>query len=174
MRNVTRMGLIGILMTAAAALASPAAQAADPLPSPDGRTIPSVSGAITTTNNGDTAQFDLEMLKALGVATVTTSTAWTEGVSVFEGVRLADVLDRVGASGETLTAVALNDYAAELPAEDSRTWPVILAYSRDGKSLSVRDKGPLWIVYPRDDHPELQSDTHNGKWVWQLKAIKVK
>ena len=91
------------------------------------------------------------------------------------GVRLSDVLDRVGASGDTLTAIALNDYSAELPSEDARTWPVILAFSRDGKTLSVRDKGPLWIVYPRDDHAELQSEAlAMGKWVWQLKAIDVK
>ncbi len=171
MRLTTRLALIGILVTT---LSVPFARAAEPLPDPTGRTVLTVSGNVSETNDATVARFDMEMLKSLGVARVTTSTAWTEGVSVFEGVRLSDVLDRVGASGDTLTAIALNDYSAELPSEDARTWPVILAFSRDGKALSVRDKGPLWIVYPRDDHAELQSETHNGKWVWQLKAIDVK
>lgn len=148
--------------------------AGEPLPTPEGKTILSVGGNISVTNRDQAADFDLTMLKALGVTKVTTSTAWTEGVSVFEGVLLNAILERVGAQGGTLTARALNDYAARLPIEDARKWPVILAFSRDGKTLSVRDKGPLWIVYPRDDHPELNSPDYNTKWVWQLKSIEVK
>ena len=131
--------------------------AGEPLPTPKGKIILSVSGNISITNRDQAAAFDLDMLKALGVTKVTTSTTWTEGVSVFEGVLLRDILARVNAQGEALTASALNDYATEVPIEDARKCPVILAFSRDGKMLSVREKGPLWIVYPKDDYPELRS-----------------
>ena len=132
-----------------------------------------VAGSIDQTNAGDEAHFDRTMLEKLGIETVTTSTPWTDGVPVFTGIRLADLLKAVGAEGTTIRAVALNDYAAELPLADAETWNVILAFKQDGKTLTVRDKGPLWIVYPRDEHPELQSDKHNDKWVWQLKKLVI-
>jgi hypothetical protein len=34
--------------------------------------------------------------------------------------------------------------------------------------------GPIWIVYPRDDFPELQLETVNARWVWQLTEIEVR
>jgi hypothetical protein len=49
----------------------------------------------------------------------------------------------------------------------------ILALKRDGETLSRRDKGPIWIVYPRDDFPELQLETINARWVWQLIELEV-
>lgn len=148
--------------------------AGEPLPPPKGKTILSISGNISITNNNGVADFDLAMLKALGVTKIKTSTTWTEGVSIFQGVLLKDVLNRVGATGKTLTATALNDYAVSFPADDGWKWPVILAFDRDGKALSVRDKGPLWIVYPKDDYAPLQSVHYNERWIWQLKAIEIR
>ena len=34
-----------------------------------------------------------------------------------------------------------------------------------------------WVqggVYPRDDHPELQLETINARWVWQLTELEVR
>jgi hypothetical protein len=57
---------------------------------------------------------------------------------------------------------------------DFAKYPVLLAYSMDGKALTARDKGPLWIVYPRDDYPEIKDPLLDSRWVWQLKEIDVK
>ena len=64
--------------------------------------------------------------------------------------------------------------SAEIPTSDFQRYPVILAMTMNGKPLSRRDKGPLWIVYPRDDHPELATPEVNARWVWQLKALTVR
>ena len=69
--------------------------------------------------------------------------------------------------------VALNDFAAELPASDAYDYEVILAVLRDGEAMSVREKGPIWVIYPMDDHPELQDEAYNDRLVWQLKEISV-
>jgi hypothetical protein len=60
-----------------------------------------------------------------------------------------------------------------VPAGDAFTYDVILAVLRDGEVMSVRDKGPIWVIYPMDDYPELQDDVFNGRLVWQLKSISV-
>lgn len=144
------------------------------LATPQGRPILEVSGSIATKNDGGSAKFDLAMLEKLGVAKVKTSTAWTEGTPQFEGVLVRDLLAAVGATGGTVTAVALNDYKIEIPIADFNKYGVILAYRQDGQELRIRDKGPLWIVYPQDDHPELKTKATQAKWLWQLKELRVK
>jgi hypothetical protein len=31
----------------------------------------------------------------------------------------------------------------------------------------------LWIVYPRDEFPELQQPEFNDRWAWQLRALEI-
>jgi hypothetical protein len=51
---------------------------------------------------------------------------------------------------------------------------VLLAMRMNGQALTPRDKGPIWIVYPRDDYAPLRDPKINDRWIWQLKAIDVK
>jgi hypothetical protein len=73
---------------------------------------------------------------------------------------MRDLLKKVGASGTEITAVALNDYKVKIPIADFDKVNVILAYRRDGKAMPVRDKGPLWIMYPFDENPSLKTDLY--------------
>jgi hypothetical protein len=82
-------------------------------------------------------------------------------------------MDAVGARGSTLVASALNDYQNEIPMHDFQTYPVLFALKMDGQELTVRDRRPIWIVYPRDDFPELRNERVNARWVWQLSALTV-
>ena len=159
--------LSSVLLTAGLALAAS-------LSKPEGRPILEVSGSISTTNVGDKAQFDIAMLEKMKPAKVATSTAWTEGTPVFEGVLMRDLLAAVGAKGDTVTAVALNDYKIDIPIADFMKYPVVLAFRQDGQLLKVREKGPLWIVYPQDEFTELKNKQTQAKWLWQLKELRVK
>jgi hypothetical protein len=38
----------------------------------------------------------------------------------------------------------------------------------------VRDKGPLFIVYPYDSDPQLATQTFYGRSAWQLAKLIVK
>lgn len=133
-----------------------------------GETVLTVSGGA-----GEPALFDRAALAALPQREIVTASDWTEGRAVFRGPLLRTVLAAAGASGETITARALNDYAVEIPMADARDYDVILAMRQDGAPLSVRAKGPLWIVYPRDDHDELDSVAYNARWIWQLAELHV-
>jgi hypothetical protein len=145
---------------------------ADELPKPTGEVILTLSGAISVRNAGTTAEFDLAMLEAMPKAVIKTSTPWTEGVATFDGVALGDLLKAVGASGARITASALNDYSATLPTGDADTGAIV-AYRVDGRHLSVREKGPLWIIYPLDGKPELKSETIYARCVWQLRSLAI-
>ena len=169
-----RMILSRILPGALAALMVSFAAAAEPLPAPKGTPILTVTGKIGTTNDGTAAQFDRDMLEQIGTVSFETATPWHKGVVRFEGVPLAKVLDRVGAQGASLVAVALNDYSVELPASDARDFPVVLALKQDGAYLPVTDKGPLFIVYDYDSVDGLASPKFYSRSVWQLRSLEVR
>jgi hypothetical protein len=147
-------------------------QAQPALPQPKGEILLRVSGAIKVTNSPGGAAFDREMLRSLGEVTLKTTTAFTDGENVFVGVPLKTVLDRVGASGTEVVATALNAYTERLPLEDLRYEP-LLAMTMDGVPMTARDKGPIWIVYPRDKYAILRNANRDRYWVWQLNSLRV-
>lgn len=147
--------------------------AAEPLPAPRGEVVLTVSGAIGGHNTDDAAAFDLAMLQAMESVTVTTTTIWTDGEQRFTGVRLLTLLESLGAGGKAIEANALNDYFTEIPAEDITRDGPIVAYAQNGSLLSVRDKGPLWIVYPYDADSRWRSEVIYARSIWQLNALAV-
>ena len=145
-----------------------------PLAEPAGRVILAISGKISVTNDGDAAKFDRAMLEELGMASFTTVTPWYDGTVTFEGVPMTRLLQRVGAQGETVQAMALNDYSTEIPVADFARWGVMLALKRDGNYLTIRDKGPLFIVYPYDTNADLRSPRYYGRSAWQVARLVVR
>ena len=141
---------------------------------PGTEVILEVTGAVAHRNAPAAAQFDRAMLEALGTTTMRTSTPWTDGILEFRGVLARDLLESVGADGEVVRASALNDYVIDIPIADFSAYPVLLAFEIDGNPLGVRDKGPLWIVYPLDHYEDLQDRRTMRKMVWQLRELRVR
>ena len=157
----------------AAVFAFAPAQASADMQKPAGKVILSVDGAITEKNNGTDAVFDRDMLRALGMHSLTSSNPFETGVQHFEGVLLSDLLARVGASGKMIVAHALDGYAVEIPISDAKRYPVLLAMVRNGKEMTVRNKGPLWVVYPVDQFEELKEEIYSTRSIWQLTRLTI-
>lgn len=150
-----------------------ASAAADELPRPTGPVILTVEGRLANTNGDGVARFDREMLERLPWHRTSTDTPWTDGIIEFEGPLGRALLDAVGASGDTLIVTALNDYSAEVPLDDFYKYDVILALKMDGDYIRIRDRGPIFIVYPFADDPALQTEVIHNRSVWQLKSIRI-
>jgi len=146
---------------------------ADTLPAPQGEILLTVSGNVTVKNTPNAAAFDFELLSQFEPTRIETTTIWTEGVQVFEGVSLATLVDALGVQGETLRATAINDYAVEIPLSDAVQGGPILAYLLDGKEMSVRDKGPLWIIYPYDKEAKFRTEVIYSRSIWQLNRLEA-
>jgi hypothetical protein len=43
----------------------------------------------------------------------------------------------------------------------------------NGAEMSIRDKGPLWIVYPYDASDDFRSEVVYSRSIWQLDRIEV-
>ncbi len=80
----------------------------------------------------------------------------------------------VGAKGKVVKAFAINDYSVEIPMADFEDYPVILARRHNGKEMSVREKGPLWVIYPWSDFSELRNEKFFSRSIWQVNKIEVK
>ena len=91
----------------------------------------------------------------------------------FAGVSLKDFLAEIGVAEGRLSAVAINDYAIEIPVSDAVAGGPLIAYEMNGRAMSPREKGPLWIVYPYDSNVDYQSETIYSRSIWQLARIDV-
>jgi hypothetical protein len=144
-------------------------------------TLPEVTGPVILTVTGlDPAEYpdgviklDVGRLAAIGRDEIVTSTIWTDGPHRFSGVMLRDLVDYLAIEAGTLRLHALNDYAVEFPTEEATDDAPILAYEMDGLAMSVREKGPIWVLYPFDDGPEYRTDTTFSRSIWQLDRIDV-
>jgi hypothetical protein len=170
MSFITRRALSGLLL---GCMAAPPARAAGVLSAPVNKPILTISGRITRTNVGDTASFDRAMLASLEQEGFQTTTPWYTGPVRFDGVKMTSLLAAVGATGSSITAIALNDYTTDIPISDFERYDVILALKRDGVDMPIRDKGPLFIVYPFDSMAELKSQKFYSRSAWQVSKIVV-
>src|SRR5690606_35702292 len=72
----------------------------------------------------------------------------------------------------TIRVFAMDNYGAEIPVAEIEKYQVLLALKANGRWLGLGDRGPAWVVYPRDQHPELQAQD-DAKWVWSAIRIDV-
>lgn len=175
--------ILGLGLLLAGTAVHDTAQAQD-LAKPKGPVLLTVSGAVAKTNRGPSndfedgllnshgiafqkaAAFDLAMLEGLGMKKFSLQYPGWPKRYTFEGPLLRDLLAAVGAEkSSVIRFMGLDGYEPEIPVQDARDYDVMLAIKVDGRYLGIGDRGPIWLVYPRDDVPALKN-TDDAKWVW--------
>ena len=137
-------------------------------------TIAYAQDTLTVATPERSQSFTFEDLRALPQTTIVTKNDYINEANSFEGPSLRLLIEHMGiARDATLTMGALNDFLTDIPAADAFDYDTILALLQYGKTMSIRDKGPIWIIYPIDDNPELDNDLVNSKLIWQLRSITV-
>jgi hypothetical protein len=128
---------------------------------------------INDPGRGTTTRFSDADLAALPQQSFATETIWTDAVRTFSGPSLHTILKAAGAEPSRLRIYAINDYNVEFPVDKITETTPILANRIDGESFSVRQKGPLWVIFPFDQNPEFQSEEIFALSVWQVNRIDV-
>ncbi|WP_412562391.1 molybdopterin-dependent oxidoreductase [Thalassobius sp. MITS945101] len=128
---------------------------------------------VTPAAEARVVELDLDTLRRMPSETITTTTIWTEGEIAFTGVSLKTLVLEMGLTTAEMSFVALNDYAVTIPLSDAVENGPIIAYEMDGKPMSVRDKGPLWVIYPFDSNPEYQAEKYYSRSIWQLHRVEA-
>ena len=143
------------------------------LPKPEGKVLLTLTGNIANTNADGKAVFDTASLEKLGMISFQTNSPWYNGRTTFTGISLQKLMDYVGAKGTIVKVTALNDYTTVIPLSDFKKYNVILALKINGEYMRVRDKGPLFIVYPYDSVPELNNQVFYSRSAWQVSKMSI-
>lgn len=115
--------------------------------------------------------FSLAELDALPQHHFTTTTVWTSGMVEFSGPALIDVLTASGAASGALLLRASNDYSIILePSMVEESVPIV-ATRMDGQTFDLRNRGPLWLVFPYDSDPRFRTESTFAASIWQLTGI---
>lgn len=135
---------------------------------------------LTVAQEGGTSpllSLSLQDLQGFDIESFTTATIWTTGPQEFTGVPLVDILARLqqeqGLKTTSIKARAVNDYMVEVPVSDAVEGGAMIAFQRNGKLMSLRNKGPLWVVYPYDSNAAYRSEATYSRSVWQLDRLIV-
>jgi hypothetical protein len=127
---------------------------------------------LTVIHDDATIEYDLAALQALPQTEYTTENGFIDNTSLFSGPLLRDVLELSDLLDEdTITLKAANDYEISYPVSDATDYDVIIATKMDGDEMSVREKGPLWLMYPFSDFPELSDGIFKSRIIWQLVEV---
>lgn len=132
-------------------------------------TIAGIGGA-----DGTEISLTVEELREMGADEIQTGTPWTDGRSTFTGVTGRRLVEALRAAGTEVTGSAINDYHTIIPFEVFNSDSMLLAYALDGQPMPVREKGPLWIVFPFDDDPIYRSDTYKAYAIWSLIRLEFR
>ncbi|MBK1686995.1 hypothetical protein [Rubrivivax gelatinosus] len=163
-----------LIAAAAGAALAPWGGAANAMEAPAGPVVLTLIGRVLSPNFGARADFDMTMLERLPQTSFTTRTPWYSTARRFTGPLLRDVLAMASARGSQLRAIALNDYWVDIPFDDTARHDVIVARLLDGRPMAVRDKGPLFVIYPFDSNEELRTPVYYSRSAWQLRTIEVR
>lgn len=121
-----------------------------------------------------TITVDLDALEAMRQAEIETSTPWTVGVQLFRGATGAQLLAKAPAGVKWAVVRAHNDYVATIPVEDLRDGAAIFATRRNGARMSLRDKGPVWVVYDLDELSHEDRILIEPRMVWQVRSVEFR
>ncbi|MBJ7554802.1 hypothetical protein [Marinomonas spartinae] len=146
---------------------------AEALESPKGPVVLSLSGILEKTNGDQQANFDMAMLEKLPQKSFTTSAPWTNKKDTYTGFSATDLLKQVDSKGTLLRITALNQYIIDIPVSDFAKHGAIFAIEKNGHPISIRDLGPILVIYPFDDHPNLQNEVYYWRSIWQARYIEI-
>lgn len=75
---------------------------------------------------------------------------------------------------QSLELIAIDDYSITITKDEWKSMRIILSTQMNNKKISIKNKGPLRIVFPDYDPKETQYQTNIASWIWMIKKIKFK
>lgn len=135
-----------------------------------------VYGDITLNNHHYNRQdFTLSELQALTQAEITTAHPWSTEPHHYRGVDMNSLLNFLFSHRRVLSLQleALNNFSIDVSWEQISSHSPILAWQENKQVMSLRNKGPLWLVLPFDQVSKVQQADFLHFMVWQLRVIRV-
>ncbi len=129
---------------------------------------------LTVAVGEELREYSLADLQALGTGILETWTPWTERKHVYGGIPLRLLVQDAGLPPDAFVRLrALNGYHVTRPLGGLLEADAFLAFRCDGKLMAVRNKGPVWLLFPFSAQPHLNERDYRMAAVWMLSEITV-
>jgi hypothetical protein len=134
-----------------------------------------ITGLVKPNRPNGTFSFNEEDFLKLSTAKIVTTTAWTPK-SEFVGPELSTVLRAANVSpkAKEMRFYAVDAYEITIPIADVAKYRPVMAHTQNGARLTIPTRGPVFLVYPRDQHPELLNIKGQAQFVWMVCKIDVR
>lgn len=134
-----------------------------------------IQGQIASENPVEFNSFELAKLATTTVRTRSPFHESNKAVIEFQGIRISDLLDRIDLATniDELTLLAFDNYRATISIADVYRYPIIIALKKDEIPLSRSEGGPLFVVFPKSDYPELEDKYSQSDWVFYVTDLIV-
>ncbi|WP_278802227.1 hypothetical protein [Marinobacter nauticus] len=130
---------------------------------------------LSISSKSETLVLDRTELESFPQTTLFTTSPYYDGEAQFSGPTLARVLETFGITHQTeITLTALNNYKVTGSLSELLSVDAIVATRRNSSTMSVRERGPFWIILPLSQRPELDTEDFHRFMVWQLSGIELK
>ena len=112
--------------------------------------------------------------KRTQIKTVDYSLPGTTKEYEFTGVTLASLMEIAGATDCTKIIVKSSDgWTAEVAAEDAKAYDILITDDYvGGKEIPADAGGPIKMVFPATEHPELNDKYDAYAWQWYVSEIE--
>lgn len=131
---------------------------------------------LTLSSSGEqVVVLSIEELAALPQTTIVTENDFADGAVTYRGPLVRRVIEALALDPQSvLRFTSANDYHVDIPVSDFIEFDAILAMEADGRRLTLRDKGPLWLMYPISDHRALRDPIYVSRLIWQVVGIDAR
>ncbi len=131
------------------------------------------------TKTGKPVQLSWAKLEALAKTSIWTrephNTSDGNAIQHFRGVAVSTLLDEFGVAPNLteVTFVARDGFRSTVSIADLRQYPIIIALERNNKRIARSDGGPLYLVFPYSQFPQLQQKYPDRFWAFYLTDMIV-
>jgi hypothetical protein len=130
---------------------------------------------LTVEDHNRVYSYSLAQISQMQDSKIVTATPWTKGKTSFQGIAIATLLKSLHVKNYTkLKISALNQYWSMIPRTDIEKYNPILAIKQNGKYMPIRNKGPIWVIYPLSESDELHNKALHSRMVWQVSKIEIR
>ena len=98
-----------------------------------------------------------------------------EAIQTLQGVAVSQLLEKsvVDPDVKEVTFLSSNNYRVTVSLEDLQKYPILLAWAKDGKPLNRSEGGPLYLVFPYSNYPELPDKYSDAFWAFYVTNMVV-
>ncbi len=92
---------------------------------------------------------------------------------LFGGVKLSDLMAKAKATDcSKIKVIAKDKMTVEINAEDTKKYPIMLAKTQNGEKIPSGEGGPVKLIYPYNQYPEVKELYKPSQWSWFVVTVE--